>query len=207
MRRLLLGAGLGVLILAGCSAPADPGTGDEQPPASVSADSGPLRGLQLEVPLPRPEFTLADETGAPYDFAAQTAGRPTFLFFGYTTCPDICPTTMADVAVAIRELPAEIAAAVQVVFVTTDPDFDTGPVLAEYLDHFDTDLPNGFVGLTGTLPEVEAAQRAAKVTVAQDMGRSHSAQLQLYGPDDLARVVYVGGSSPDDIVHDLPLIM
>jgi len=44
------------------------------------------------------------------------------------------------------------------------------------------------------------------VTVAQDEGRSHSAQLQLYGTDDLARVVYVGGSSPQDIAHDLPLV-
>lgn len=206
MRRLWLSAALGVVVLAGCSTAEEPATTDG-PPASVSAEAGTLRGLQLEVPLPRPEFTLTDETGTAYDFAAETAGRPTFLFFGYTTCPDICPTTMADLAVAIRELPAELAGDVQVVFVTTDPATDTGPVLTEFLDHFDTDLPHGFVGLTGTVPEVEAAQRAAKVTVAQDMGRSHSAALQLYGPDDLARVVYVGGSSPDDIVHDLPLIM
>jgi len=206
VRRLWLSAALGVVVLAGCGTAEEPATTDG-PPASVSAEAGTLRGLQLEVPLPRPEFTLTDETGTAYDFAAETAGRPTFLFFGYTTCPDICPTTMADLAVAIRELPAELAGDVQVVFVTTDPATDTGPVLTEFLDHFDTDLPHGFVGLTGTVPEVEAAQRAAKVTVAQDMGRSHSAALQLYGPDDLARVVYVGGSSPDDIVHDLPLIM
>ena len=206
MRRLLLSAALGALVLTGCSSPDESATADG-PPASVSADSGALRGLQLAVPLPRPEFTLTEDSGTAYDFVTETAGRPTFLFFGYTTCPDICPTTMADLAVAIRELPAELAGDVRVVFVTTDPATDTGPVLTEFLDHFDTDLPNGFVGLTGTLAEVEAAQRAAKVTVAQDMGRSHSASLQLYGPDDLARVIYVGGSSPDDIVHDLPLIM
>lgn len=204
-RHLLVPVLLAGLALGGCSAPADTASGE--PTAAPSADSGGLRGLELEIPLPRPEFTLTDEAGAPYDFRAETTGRPTFLFFGFTNCPDICPTTMADVAVAIRELPAELAEQVQVVFVTTDPTTDTGSVLGEYLDHFDADLPNGFVGLTGTIPEVEAAQRAAKVTVAQDMGRTHSAQLQLYGPDDLARVVYVGGSSPDDIVHDLPLIM
>lgn len=207
MRRLLLPVLLAGLALGGCGVPADTADGQSPTSATASEDSGAFRGLQLQVPLPRPEFTLTDEAGAPYDFRTETAGKPTFLFFGFTNCPDICPTTMADVAVAIRDMPAEIAADVQVVFVTTDPTTDTGPVLTEYLDHFDTDLPNGFVGLTGTIPEVEAAQRAAKVTVAQDMGRSHSAQLQLYGPDDLARVVYVGGSSPDDIVHDLPLIM
>jgi len=196
---------LATLALTACSDSPAPDRGS--PVASVSSEAGLYRGLQLQTPLARPVFTLNDDAGASYDFASVTAGKPTFLFFGYTSCPDICPTTMADVAVAVRDLPAEIAAQVQVVFVTTDPAKDTGPVLEEFLDHFDTDLPNGFVGLTGTQEQVDAAQRAARVTVAMDMGRSHSAQLQLYGPDDLARVIYVGGSSPDDMVHDLPLIM
>jgi protein SCO1/2 len=202
---VLLGA-LTALGLTACGAPAEePG---RQPVASVStpAAAGPYRGLQLETPLARPSFTLSDEAGQSYDFLARTQGKPTLLFFGYTTCPDICPTTMADVAVAIRELPADLASTVQVVFVTTDPANDTGPVLTEFLDHFDSDLPTPFVGLTGSVEQVEAAQRAARVTVAQDMGKSHSAQLQLYGTDDVSRVVYVGGSSPEDIAHDLPLV-
>lgn len=195
MRAQLLASALALLALTGCGAAGDPGPTGGEPAGSVSADSGQLRGLQLELPIPRPEFTLTDDTGAAYDFRSETAGHPTFLFFGYTTCPDICPTTMADLAVAIRELPAELAADVQVVFVTTDPATDTGPVLTDFLDHFDSDLLNGFVGLTGTIPQVEAAQRAAKLTVAQDMGRSHSAMLQLYGPDDLARVVCTSGAA------------
>lgn len=208
MKRMLAAPALVVLLLTGCSNGAEPAGADDGLVVSVEpGEPGQFRGLELEIPLARPEFTLTDDAGQPYDFLAATAGTPTFLFFGYTTCPDICPTTMADVAVAIRELPADVASQVQVVFVTTDPTTDTGPVLTEFLDHFDSDLPNGFIGLTGTIPEVEAAQRASRVTVAMDMGQSHSAQLQLYGPDDLARVVYVGGSSPDDIVHDLPLLM
>lgn len=206
MKRMPILALIAALCVTACGAPA--GEPAATPVASVSTApaAGPYRGLQLETPLARPSFTLTDEAGQPYDFLARTQGKPTLLFFGYTSCPDICPTTMADVAVAIRGLPADLAETVQVVFVTTDPTTDTGPVLTEFLDHFDSDLPNGFVGLTGTIPEVEAAQRAARVTVAQDMGKSHSAQLQLYGTDDLARVVYVGGSSPDDILHDLPLV-
>ncbi|MBA2390639.1 MAG: SCO family protein [Geodermatophilaceae bacterium] len=203
--RILIIVAIAALGLTGCGAPA------AEPSSSVAsvstpAAAGQYRGLQLEVPLARPSFTLTDDAGQAYDFLARTQGKPTLLFFGYTNCPDICPTTMADVATAIRGLPSDLAGAVQVVFVTTDPANDTGPVLTEFLDHFDGDLPNGFIGLTGTIEQVEAAQRAARVTVAQDMGTSHSAQLQLYGTDDLARVVYVGGSSPDDIVHDLPLV-
>lgn len=205
MQRMLILAAMTALVLAGCGEP------DHEPsshPASVSTApaAGPYRGLELAIPLARPSFTLTDDAGQPYDFLARTRGKPTLLFFGYTNCPDVCPTTMADVAVAIRDLPAGLAGTVQVVFVTTDPTNDTGPVLTKYLDHFDSELPNGFVGLTGDFDQVEAAQRAARVTVAQDEGRSHSAQLQLYGTDDLARVVYVGGSSPQDIAHDLPLV-
>src|SRR3712207_8127068 len=77
----------------------------------------------------------------PYDFGAQTAGTPTLLFFGFTNCPDICPTTMADVAVALRGVDPALAEDVQVVFVTTDPAFDTPEVLTEYLGRFDADLP------------------------------------------------------------------
>ena len=206
MKRLAAFVALAALGLAACEAPADEPSTQPVMSVSTSAAAGPYRGLELATPLARPAFTLTDVAGQPFDFLARTAGKPTLLFFGYTSCPDICPTTMADVAVALRGLPAELGETVQVVFVTTDPTTDTGAVLTEFLDHFDGDLSNSFVGLTGTIAEVEAAQRAARVTVAQDMGKSHSAQLQLYGTDDLARVVYVGGSSPQDIVHDLPLV-
>jgi protein SCO1/2 len=97
--------------------------------------------------------------------------------------------------------------AVRVVFVTTDPARDTGPVIAGWLRNFDEDLPARFVGLTGRVAEVEAAQAAARVPVATDGGQTHSAQLLLYGPDDYARVVYVAGSSPGDLRQDLPVVM
>ena len=70
----------------------------------MSGPDNPYDGLYLHDPYQRPSFTLTDQAGASYDFAAQTAGRPTLLFFGYTNCPDICPTTMADVAIALRSV-------------------------------------------------------------------------------------------------------
>ena len=63
------------------------------------------------------------------------------------------------------------------------------------------------MGLTGTVAQVEAAQAAARVPVAEDDGQTHSAELLLYGPDDYARVAYVSGSSPEDLTHDLPIVV
>jgi protein SCO1/2 len=95
---------------------------------------------------------------------------------------------------------------VRVVFVTTDPKRDTGPVIAAWLRNFDSDLPAPFVGLTGTQAQVEAAQAAARVPVAEDNGEAHSAEQLLYGPDDYARVAYVSGANPADLAHDLPVV-
>jgi protein SCO1/2 len=148
-----------------------------------------------------------DTAGRRFDFAARTRGRPTLLFFGYTHCPDVCPTTMADAAAALRGVAEPLRSTVRVVFVTTDPARDTGPVLAAWLRNFDEDLPARFVGLTGTPAQVEAAQAAARVPVASDGGQTHSAELLLYGPDDYARVAYVTGSKPEDIRRDLPLVV
>ena len=192
------------LLLAGCggTAPA--------PAAALSAaptPAGTYRGLQLDPPQPRPTFTLRDPAGARFDFAARTRGMPTLLFFGFTHCPDVCPTTMADVATALRGVAEPLRRSVRVVFVTTDPARDTGPVISAWLRSFDENLPARFVGLTGTVAQVEAAQAAARVPVATDGGQTHSAELLLYGPDDYARVAYVAGNSPDDLRHDLPVVI
>ncbi len=200
---LLVGAVLAGT-LAGCG-----DTGPAAAPAVLSAaptPAGAYRGTELDPPQPRPTFTLTDTTGARFDFAARTRGRPTLLFFGFTHCPDICPTTMASVAAALRGVDEPLRRSVQVVLVTTDPARDTSPVLARWLRNFDADLPARFVGLTGTVAQVEAAQAAARVPVAEDDGRTHSAELLLYGADDYARVAYLADAAPDALRHDLPLV-
>jgi protein SCO1/2 len=172
----------------------------------VQAPEDRYAGLDLAEPYRRPTFTLTDTTGAAYDFKAATAGRPTLLFFGYTNCPDICPTTMADVAVALRGLEPELAAEVQVVFVTTDPAFDTPAVLGEYLGRFDADLPTRFVGLTGDQDAIDQAQLSAGVPLAEDQGRMHSSLLLLYGTGDEAQVAFDAGNTARDIADDLRLV-
>jgi protein SCO1/2 len=204
VRRLLAAAAvLGTVALSACT------TSSQAAPSAISAQPTPpatYRGLGIDPPQPRPTFTLTDTTGKAYDFATRTHGLPTLLYFGYTHCPDVCPTTMAGIAAALRGTPEPLRSQVRVVFVTTDPARDTGKVLAAWLRNFDPDLPRKFVGLTGTAAQVDAAQAAAKVPVATDNGQTHSAEQLLYGPDDYARVAYVSGSSPDDLRHDLPLV-
>ncbi|WP_347059711.1 SCO family protein [Blastococcus sp. HT6-30] len=204
---LLLTTGL---LLAGCGGAADGDAGEHDhtagAPAAVEAPEDRYAGLDLNEPYRRPSFTLTDTTGAPFDFGAATSGRPTLLFFGYTECPDVCPTTMADVAVALRGLDRELAEQVQVVFVTTDPATDTPEVLGEYLGRFDADLPTPFVGLTGDQESIDQAQLAAGVPQAEDEGRLHSTLLLLYGADDEAHVAFDGGNTHQDIADDLQVV-
>ena len=189
--------------LAGCSsggAKPKPSDLNNQPHA------GPYQGFGLVPPLPRPSFTLTDTSGKRFSFS-QTAGHPTLLYFGYTHCPDICPTTMADIAQAVAEQPTTVRSQTQVVFVTTDVKRDTARVIAAWLRHFDTDLPNKFVGLTGTQAQIDAAQAAAHVVLAEDGGQTHAADVLLYGADDYAHVKYLqSDNESDQIAHDLPLV-
>ncbi|MFN2537256.1 MAG: SCO family protein [Mycobacteriales bacterium] len=191
-------------------------------------------GVEPDPQPTRPAFVLTDLTGARYDFHAETKGRPTFLYFGYTHCPDECPTAMADIAIALRKATADVRKRAVVVFVTTDPKRDTPAVLRRWLDQFSTD----FVGLLGTAQEIARAETAAGVEIAEPgpaiptlPGRpdahptepgapishkhsgplgysvSHSAVILAYDAADRLPVLYPGGVTPADIANDLPLLL
>jgi protein SCO1/2 len=201
----------GGLLLAGCGGNADAGqaAGHDHSGAAASVSSsqdGTYKGMHLTQPYKKPEFILTDSTGAAFDFADRTAAGPTLLFFGYTNCPDVCPTTMADIAVALRQVDPAVAAETSVVFVTTDPARDTPAVLGEYLHRFDADLHTQFIGLTGTQDQIDQAQLAAGVPLAEDMGQTHSAMLLLYGTHGEADVAFDAGNSGADIAHDLAVV-
>jgi protein SCO1/2 len=201
-------AGLaGLALLAGCA------------PAAGRTD---LRGDEPTGQPRRPSFVLTADDGSTYDFAERTAGRPTVVFFGYTACPDICPTTMADLATGLRSLDPEVAEQVEVVFVTTDPVRDTPEVLDTYLARFD----ESFVGLTGTPEQVAAAQEAAGVAGAypvKDRGGDaltvpeellpegylveHGSTLIAYGSQDTEVVSWRPGTLPEDYAADLSAIV
>jgi protein SCO1/2 len=178
--------------------------------APSSAKAPQLHGLVPE-PLPqRPSFTLTDTSGRPFSFAARTKGKLTYLFFGYTHCPDVCPTTMGDIAYALRVQRPGVRQRVDVVFVTVDPRRDTGPVLRTWLSHYN----RAFIGLTGSIGQIEAAERAAGIPLAppekhtgKNYGVTHSSLVVPYSPDGLAHVVYTQGFRPGDYAHDMPLLL
>jgi protein SCO1/2 len=172
-----------------------------------NAGTGTYQGFGLTPPQPRPSFVLTDTTGASYSFATATAGKPTFVYFGYTHCPDVCPTTMADIGQALQAVPAAIRAQTQVVFVTTDVVNDTGPVIAAWLKAFDVAGAPPMVGLYGTQAQIDQAEAVNHIMLASDGGQTHSATVLLYGTDNLARVSYEQSDNESDAMsHDLKVV-
>jgi cytochrome oxidase Cu insertion factor (SCO1/SenC/PrrC family)/copper(I)-binding protein len=210
-RQVRRSATLLALLALALTACAQAGAPTASPTVSTSASSVPfgLQGFYMPQPQVKPEFTLTDTSGRPFDFQRETAGTVTLLYFGYTHCPDICPAHMAIIAAALDQLPSTVTGHVRVVFVTTDPERDRPRILRDWLDTFD---PN-FVGLTGTPDQLVAAQIAANVPVAQregqgeDYGVSHAAQVIAYTPDGLAHVVYPFGMRQSNWVNDLPILV
>ena len=197
MRLVLL---FSLVSLAGCEA--------GKPPARPED----LRGPRLTRAIPRPDVTLTHSDGRPLDVRADTRGTLTFLFFGYTHCPDVCPLHMANLAAALRELPEAQAKRVRVVFVTTDPERDTPERLTSWLANFDST----FIGARGSPQALEAAQRSLGMPVASrdaqvpDSGGytvSHGAHLWAFTPDDSAHVVYPMGMGREVFAADIPILL
>jgi protein SCO1/2 len=170
-----------------------------------------LKGPRLTRGLPRPDFVARREDGSRFDFRTETKGTLTFLFFGYTSCPDVCPLHMTNLAAAIHALPAEVSRKVLVVFVTTDPERDTPERLGSWLGNFDST----FVGLRGDSAVLNAVQQSLGMPPAmRDAGPagggytiSHGAHLWAFTPDDSAHVVYPLGLKREDLSADIPKLL
>jgi protein SCO1/2 len=201
----LLAVLAGLLLLTACTSSGSP----KSKPSQLNDQSGAGRylGAGLVPAQPRPSFTLTDTAGKPFPFGTRTSGRPTFLYFGYTNCPDICPQTMADIRLALRDVPAAVAARTFVVFVTTDVKHDTAAVIKQWLSSFSAGTKATWIGLRGTQAQIDAAQAAAHIPIAEDDGQTHSAQALLYGPDDYAHVTFLQSNNEQQaMAHDLPIV-
>ncbi|MDD9380324.1 SCO family protein [Streptomyces sp. ZAF1911] len=196
-------------LTAGCGNSA-PHHGADKPVALSPASSSPYRGTALENPFAKPELVLTDTTGKSFDLRKDTAGKATLVFFGYSNCPDVCPTTMGDISIALTKQAPEVRDSVRVVFVTTDPERDTPENLGKWLAAFG---PN-FTGLSGDLAQVKKAALGLGISVDDPKKHhdgtttsDHGAQVAAFLPaDDKAHVVYTSGTTLEDFTHDLPLL-
>jgi protein SCO1/2 len=179
--------------------------------SDVAADDSGWAGTVLSIEEQLPGLVLTDTEGQPFDLQAGAEGRVTLLMFGYTNCPDICPISVATLASALRSLPPAVADNVRLVFVTADPERDTPERLRSFLDQFDED----FIGLTGTIEQLDTAQTAANVPPAVrdepdedgSYAVGHATQMIAYQADGVARIVYPFGTREGDWVNDLPRLV
>jgi protein SCO1/2 len=197
---------LAVGVLAGC------GSGEDKATPAVEVSGGTTDvGTALDEPMAKPDLVLTDAHGKKYDLVKQTAGKPTLLFFGYTHCPDVCPTTMADIALAKKKLPKADQDKLQVVFVTTDPQHDDPKRLRGWLDAQDP----SFIGLTGDYATIEAAAKSvgvfvekSKVSKSGVITANHGSQVLAYSPkDDKAHILYTAGVTSAQYAKELPKLV
>ena len=161
-------------------------------------------------PVVKPSGTLTADDGKAYDIKAMTKGVVTLLFFGYTHCPDLCPLTMSNTAVAIRELPKADQSKVRVLFVSVDPYRDTPARLRSWLGGFNP----AFVGLRGTLKQVEAFERQTGLPDGPEFSDGagqvqldHATEMFAYGTDNVAHDAFWPSTPPANMANDLKLLI
>ena len=159
-----------------------------------------FRGAVINPPWAAPEIKLADQNGQPFTLSSQR-GRVVLLYFGYVNCPDECPLTMAHVKLA-RESLGSRAKDVQVLIVSTDPVRDTPQALGDFMGHFDP----SFLGLTGTMPELQKVWQDYGVTV-EEGGETHSTFLYVVDPAGNVRETFLPDTEPTDIAADVNLLL
>lgn len=207
-------AAAGALALTGCgSSSGSSGNAGSGADADVAAVSNGTQkaGTLLDTPFTKPALVLTDNHGKPFDLVKQTAGHPTLIFFGYTHCPDVCPTTMSDLALAKAKLSQADQAALRVVFVSTDPDRDTPARLTQWLGAMD----KSFIGLTGKFETIQNAARSLGIGIDKPVKEkdgsitvTHGAEVLAFWPkDDKGHVLYMSGTTAEQYAADLPKII
>jgi len=180
-------AAMAALVIAACG------------PASPQFEGSDVTGVAFGR-----DFHLTDHTGKPRSLA-DFRGKAVVIFFGYTQCPDYCPTTMSELAEAMTKLGLD-AQRVQVLFVTVDPERDTPKLLSRYVPAFNP----SFLGLYGDAAATAATAKEFKVLYQKQPGATpgtytmdHSAGTFLFDPEGRLRVYESYGRGPDVFVHDL----
>jgi protein SCO1 len=198
LRRLIIGVAAGAaLLLAGC----ERGGGSAAVPLQ-------FKGIDITGAEYARELNLTDANGQARTLA-DFKGKVTVVFFGYTQCPDVCPTTLLELAQVKQALGAD-GARVQGVFVTIDPDRDTPEILKAYVGNFGAD----FVALRGTEEETKTAAKNFKVYFNKVPGKTatsytmdHTAGSYVFDAAGKVRLFTRYGTGAEALTHDLKLLL
>ena len=154
------------------------------------------------------DFALTDHNGKPRTLA-DFKGKAVVVFFGFMNCPDVCPTTMSEMASVMKQL-GPLADRVQVLFITVDPERDTPESLAKYVPAFDT----RFLGLTGDKAAIEKVTKEFRVFFQKVPGKEpgsysidHTAGSYMFDPQGRIRLFVRHGQDGAPLVHDLKMLL
>jgi protein SCO1/2 len=154
---------------------------------------------------PAPPLDLVDHMGQPFDLAG-LQGDPVLVFFGYTHCPDVCPTTIGTV----NRVLGDVGEGPRVLFVSIDPERDTPEAMAQYVRF----LPEGYIGLTGDDVQVRAAADGYRVSYAKvetgsasGYAMAHTAELYLIDPEGRLRYHYPFGTDEEVVAADVAALL
>jgi protein SCO1/2 len=174
--------------------------------SAVAADRPSLKAGVFEPPRAAPELSLQASSGGKLSLASYR-GKVILMGFGFTSCPEVCPTTLATLAQARKRLGAQ-AEQVQVVYVTVDPERDSAERMRAYLTGFDPT----FVGGTGTPAQLAAVRNnygvmAERKPLGSSYTVAHSSSVYLIDQNGLLRGMMPYGRLPDDFVHDVRALL
>jgi len=176
--------------------------------AACSPEAPTFKGADITGASFGRELALADHHGKARTLA-DFRGKAVVIFFGFTQCPDVCPTALSTLAEAMRRLGPD-AARVQVLFVTIDPERDTADLLSRYVPAFDP----SFLGLRGDAEATARVAKEFKVLYQKVPGQTpdtytmdHSAGLYLFDPQGRLRVFESHGQGAEAIAHDLAQLL
>lgn len=175
--------------------------------SASSADSqNDLKAGVFDPPRAAPDFTLQGSNGKPLKLS-DFRGKVIILGFGFTSCPDVCPTTLGVLGQAHKKLGAQ-GQDVQVIYITVDPERDNPDRMHAYLKGFDP----SFIGGTGSAEELTAVRKeygiqANRKQYGENYTFGHSSFIYLIDRKGLLRALMPYGHSPDDYVHDAKLLL
>jgi protein SCO1/2 len=176
---------------------------------STAGQAAEIEGLKAGVFNPAreaPDFSVRGSDGTALTLS-RFRGKVVVLGFGYTSCPNVCPATLAVLAQARRKL-GTLGSQVQIIYLTVDPERDTAERLKQYLAGFDPT----FVGGTGTAAEMAAVRLSYGVTAEKHGSGSnyavaHSSFIYLITRDGRLRALMPFGHKADDYVHDISMLL